>query len=89
MVAPRAEIDDGWFDVVGLEMSVRQSLRLTGRIYRGTHLDAPGAWCERARRVYAEPVDPDVHVLMDVDGEAPGRLPASFEIRPRAVLLKG
>jgi YegS/Rv2252/BmrU family lipid kinase len=88
-IAPRARIDDGLFDVVGIEMSVRESIALTSRIYRGTHLDRRGVTFERGRRVHAEPIDPDDRVLLDVDGEAPGRLPATFEIRPGAIHLRG
>lgn len=88
-VAPDAEIDDGLFDVVGLEMDVRRSIALTTEIYRGAHLKREGTWCERARKVYAEPVNPNDSVLLDVDGEAPGALPATFEIVPGALLLRG
>ena len=43
----------------------------------------------RARRVVAEPLDPRGEpVLLDVDGEAPGRLPATFEMRAGALLLR-
>ncbi|AKF05580.1 diacylglycerol/lipid kinase family protein [Sandaracinus amylolyticus] len=88
-IAPRAEIDDGLFDVVGLEMDVSASFGLTSRIYRGRHLDRPGVSFERARRVRAEPVSEGDHVLLDVDGEAPGRLPATFSVRASAIHLRG
>jgi diacylglycerol kinase (ATP) len=87
-IAPEARIDDGRFDVVGLEMGVRGSMRLTARIYQGRHLGQPGVTFERARVVRAEPVTPGDHVLLDVDGEAPGRLPATFTVRPGAIHLK-
>lgn len=88
MIAPQATIDDGLFDVVGLEMSVRESLALAARIYRGTHLGREGISFGRARRVHAEPVSEGDPVLLDVDGETPGRLPATFTIRPGAILLR-
>ncbi|HEY8429087.1 MAG TPA: diacylglycerol kinase family protein [Sandaracinaceae bacterium] len=87
-IAPRAEIDDGFFDVVSLDMSPWESLALTTAIYRGTHLARPDVTCTRARRVRAEPLDGE-RVLIDLDGEGPGMLPATFEIRPRALLLRG
>lgn len=89
MIAPNAEIDDGLFDVVGLEMTVRASLRLTASIYAGKHLDQPGVTSQRGAVVRAEPVHPADHVLLDVDGEAPGRLPATFTVRRGALLLRG
>ncbi len=88
-VAPQAEIDDGLFDVVTLEMSPLECVKLTASIYRGAHLQHPGVSCVRARRVRAEPVDAGERVLIDLDGEGPGALPATFEIRPQALLLRG
>ena len=88
-VAPEAILDDGLFDVVGIETSVRGSLALAGRLYAGKHLGQPGVTHARARVVYAEAVRPDEHVLLDVDGESAGRLPATFEIRPGAILFRG
>lgn len=88
-VAPKAEIDDGFFDVVSLDMAPFESVALTAAIYRGAHLDHPGVSCTRARRVHAEPVDPNDRVLIDLDGEGPGALPATFEIRQHALLLRG
>lgn len=88
-IAPRAEIDDGLFDVVTLELSRREALLSTADVYRGTHLENDNVSFDRATRVHAEPVDPKERVLLDIDGEAPGALPATFEIRPRALLLRG
>ncbi len=88
-VAPHAEIDDGLFDVVELNMSPRESVALTTAIYRGAHLEHRAVSCTRARRVHAEPSDPSERILIDCDGEGPGSLPATFEIRPRALLLRG
>lgn len=89
-VAPEARLDDGLFDVVTLHaLGTRAALGLTPYIYRGKHVGRRGVDVERGGVVEAEPVDPSEHVLLDVDGEAPGRLPARFEIRPRALLLRG
>ncbi len=87
-IAPRAEIDDGAFDVVILSHTPLGSLRLTGDIYRGAHLTRDGVSFSRARRVRAEPVRSGEPVLIDLDGEAPGSLPATFELRERALLLR-
>lgn len=89
-VAPRAELDDGLFDVVGIEdLSFADQLRLAPHLYAGTLLGRKGITFTRGRVVVAEPVDPDDHVLLDVDGEAPGRLPARFELRAGAIRLRG
>jgi diacylglycerol kinase (ATP) len=89
-IAPRAELDDGFFDVVGLEnLSSTASLRLTPHIYAGTHLGRRGVTYTRGQVVVAEPVRTNDAVLLDIDGEAPGRLPARFEMRRSALKLRG
>lgn len=87
--APRAVIDDGLFDVVGMEhMSKGDALLATKKLYDGTLLSHPKVTFVRARKLFAEPVSPSEAVLLDVDGEAPGKLPATFEMRERAFLLR-
>ena len=88
-VAPEAELDDGLFDVVTIgPMSLRDVLLRGHLIYRGAHLDLPQVSLASARRVEARPVDPAEAILLDVDGETPGRLPATFEIIPGALPLR-
>lgn len=90
MIAPRAKIDDGVFDVVGLEnLSASEQLRLTRHLYAGSILGQPGVTYVRGSKIHVEPAVPGEKVLLDVDGEAPGMLPATFEIRPGAILLRG
>jgi diacylglycerol kinase family enzyme len=43
---------------------------------------------ERARRVVARPAHADDEVMIEVDGELPGRLPATFEILPEALSVR-
>ncbi len=89
-IAPRAELDDGLFDVVGLEdVDFVAQLRLAPHLYAGTLLGRKGVTYTRGRVVVAEPVSPSEHVLLDVDGEAPGRLPARFTLRAGALRLRG
>lgn len=89
-IAPRAVIDDGLFDVVTLEeIGTLRSLGRAPALYSGKILEAPGVRFTRGMRVFAEPVTPSEHVLLDVDGEAPGRLPATFQMRAGALLLRG
>jgi len=88
MVAPRARIDDGLFDVTvwqGLGLSDFLVRRHT--LYDGTHLALPNTRTLRARTVEVEPLDGE-RVLLDVDGEGPGTLPARFSILPGALRLK-
>jgi len=60
-----------------------------GRIYAGTHVNTPGIEVLRAKHVFAEPeLRERVDVLLDVDGEAPGRLPAEFRLLPQALRVR-
>jgi YegS/Rv2252/BmrU family lipid kinase len=86
-VAPTALMGDGLFDVILMgDMGLMDVLTGTGAIYKGTHLDRDKIEHYRARVITAEPVG-DEEVLIDMDGEQPGRLPASFEILPAVVRL--
>jgi YegS/Rv2252/BmrU family lipid kinase len=87
-IAPEARLDDGLFDVVTLgDLTPLDFLKDGHRVYRGAHLTMNKVSLRRARRVDARPVDPDEDVLLDVDGEAPGALPARFTVLPRALDL--
>jgi YegS/Rv2252/BmrU family lipid kinase len=80
-VAPDAEVDDGMFDVIAMgDFGFGDLLRSGRRLYKGTHLAMDKVSVRRARVVDAEPVDHSAIVELDVDGEAPGRLPARFEL---------
>ena len=86
-VAPEAAIDDGRFDVVVLgDLTFGAKMSLSSRIYKGTHVSMPGVIVENATHVRAESAE---EVLLDVDGETPGRLAATFELLPGAILLQG
>jgi len=82
-VAPKASMDDGLFDVVVLgDMSRAQMIFKGSRIYKGTHLDLDDVFS--ARGSYVEATSEE-EVLIDMDGEQPGRLPISLEIVPKAI----
>ena len=89
MIAPNAELDDGVFDVTMVgDLSITQLLTGFARqVYSGAHLKTKGVSVRRARVVEAEAIDPNDKVEFDVDGEHLGRLPARFEVVPRALSL--
>ena len=87
-VAPNAEVDDGLFDVISMgDLTFVDLLKSGRRLYKGTHLEMDTCTARRARIVEAEPVDPKAIVELDVDGEAPGILPARFEILPNVLWM--
>jgi YegS/Rv2252/BmrU family lipid kinase len=88
MVAPMAELDDGVFDVVSLGAAgrLRFVLESTTRIYKGSHIGKEGVQHFRCDRIEVELLnDVSDRFLLDVDGEALGRLPIAIELIPGAI----
>jgi len=80
MVAPAARMDDGLFDVTLWKgLGFTDFVLKKGMLYDGSHLRLPNTSTFRGRVVEAEPLGRDP-VLLDVDGEQPGMLPARFTI---------
>ncbi len=91
LVAPDARPDDGMFDVVVVGQAPRrQMLADMSLIYTGEHLGNPNVRVVRGRKVVAAPVAETRgrSVLIETDGEGVGRLPATFEILPRALNVR-
>lgn len=83
MIAPHAEPDDGMLDVtLVMALSRWEVARNMGLIYKGAHLGLPKVRVTRAKQVTVRSADT---VLIEMDGEQPGRLDATFEIVPGAV----
>lgn len=87
-VAPEADMGDGLFDVVIIgDLGTLELARGLGKVYRGEHIGSRGIEHFRATTVHAEPADPGAEILIDMDGEQPGRLPATFTLRRAALNL--
>lgn len=88
-IAPEADPSDGTFDVVAIcDLSRVQSLSLSRHIYRGTHLKTEGVLSARGYQLRAEPLATSTEVLIDMDGETPGRLPLTARIAPSALRIR-
>ena len=87
-VAPDARLDDGLFDVVVWSgLGLADFVTKKRMLYDGTHLALPNTRVLRATTLEAEPVE-GAPVLLDVDGEQPGTLPARFTMRPGALRVR-
>jgi YegS/Rv2252/BmrU family lipid kinase len=87
-IAPDAQLDDGFFDVVALgDIGMTAMMLKSRRIYAGTHLTMDKVSHRRAKVVKAEPASADQIVELDIDGETPGVLPATFRMLPAALDL--
>ncbi len=87
MIAPDAALNDGWFDVVIFRAASKLRLIADLRLlYSGAHRTHPLVSIDRARHVEVEPLgDP---ALLDIDGESPGRIPATFALLPDALTVR-
>jgi YegS/Rv2252/BmrU family lipid kinase len=89
MICPRAKLDSGTLDVVIVgDFSRGEVLTKGGRLYSGNHLTLESVHNAAARTVTAEPVNAQTVVPIELDGETPGRLPATFEILPGALRVR-
>jgi diacylglycerol kinase (ATP) len=88
-VAPDARLDDGLFDSVLVRgFKFLEFCRHGWKLMNGSHVSHPKVSVVRGSRVEAWP-EGDENVLLELDGEQLGRLPATFEILPRNLLIKG
>jgi YegS/Rv2252/BmrU family lipid kinase len=89
MIAPDADPADGQFDIVALSDLPRpRVIALSSRIYQGSHIGRPGVRTTRGARVEAVPMRAGDEILIDMDGETPGRLPLTARVAPGAIRLR-
>ncbi len=82
-VAPQARADDGLFEVAVIgDVGRLEVIGNVPRLYRGTLAEHPKVRYFRGRRVKVTSGD---QVLLDLDGEQPGRVPVTFDILPQAL----
>ena len=88
-ICPDAKLDSGAlsFVVVG-DFSTGRVLGNLHRLFAGTHLTLDDIWSTSAKVVRAAPVDPEESIPIELDGETPGRLPATIEVLPLALPLR-
>jgi YegS/Rv2252/BmrU family lipid kinase len=88
-IAPGARLDDGLFDTVLVRgFKFLEFCRHGWKLMNGSHITHPKVTVIRGSKVEAWPEDNE-DVLIELDGEQLGRLPATFEIIPRNLLIKG
>ncbi len=85
-VAPQADMSDGIFDVTLWQgYGVRDFVLKSASIYSGKHVDWEGTKTFRCQTLEASSKQ---EVLIDCDGEQPGRLPCTVTMVPNAIRLK-
>lgn len=87
MFAPDARLGDGQFDVVFFQhKSALNTLAMSRSIYIGEHVNNPLVTVHRGSSIKAE-ILTEAAAYLDIDGEAPGILPAEFHMHHHAIRL--
>lgn len=82
-VAPRALLDDGRLDVVGIrEVGLLRALFKLGKLYRGTLGGDPLVWETRASRLR---IETDWPAAVEADGQVVGDTPVQITVLPGAL----
>ena len=85
-IAKDARLDDGLFEVIILgDLGMIETLRMLRRMYSGDIIGVNKVERFQARTLKATASG---RILLDVDGEQIGMLPASFEILPACISVK-
>jgi diacylglycerol kinase (ATP) len=88
IIAPEARLDNGLMEFVIIKgaskLNLIRSLRL---LYDGSHVGHPAVTMLRGQRLLVEPSGGTAEnaAMIEIDGEAPGRIPATFEVLPGAL----
>ncbi len=88
-IAPGAKVDDGLFDVlVAGHMSLLKFARHFPALYSGKHIKLPNVSFVRADCIEINPQKGAKPLLVELDGDTVGTLPATFKILHRALRFK-
>ena len=84
--APEAQLDDGLFDIAVIrDIGFIGGAKNLSKLRDGTYLKLPQVHFQRGKSVSAKCEE---RVLIEADGEVIGKLPATFEILPRAIKVR-
>lgn len=88
-IAPDAKINDGRFDVITIgDLGARKIFTNAPRLYLGSHISMDEVGHALAEKVTVRAADKESVVPLELDGELPGRLPASFQILHEALRVR-
>jgi diacylglycerol kinase family enzyme len=88
-IAPDAKLDDGKFDIVSIgDLGALKIFTNAPRLYLGAHLAMQDVGHALAAKVVARSADEARQISIEVDGELPGHLPATFQIVHNALQVR-
>ncbi|HET6862114.1 MAG TPA: diacylglycerol kinase family protein [Pyrinomonadaceae bacterium] len=88
-IAPDAKLTDGKFDIISVgDLSALKIVTSAPRLYVGSHLSMPEVSHTLARRIIIRSPMGGPQVDLEIDGELLGHLPATFQVVPRALMVR-
>ncbi len=88
-IAPNAKLNDGYFDLVNIGDINTAKIILNGyKLYNGSHLELPEVKSTLVKKIEVSPFAEKTTINIETDGELPGKLPATFEIIPKALKVR-
>lgn len=89
-VAPHARIDDGLFNVsVVRAMGIGKMITELSTLYSGDYLKSREVHSFSTHRIQVKPVSGSNPLMIEMDGDTVGKIPATFELLPRLIRFKG
>ncbi|HTH51676.1 MAG TPA: hypothetical protein VL501_07070, partial [Pyrinomonadaceae bacterium] len=89
MIAPEAKLNDGVLDVVNIgDLTTLRIIQKAPALYRGTIASLDEVKMTTARRIEISASDPNEEILIETDGELPGKLPAVYDVVPNALRVR-
>jgi diacylglycerol kinase (ATP) len=89
MIAPEAKLSDGLLDVVNIsDLTTARIIMKAPALYRGTLASLDEVKMMTAHRVEICAADSNEEILIETDGELPGKLPAVYEVIPGALKVR-
>jgi diacylglycerol kinase family enzyme len=88
-IAPDACLDDGFLDVVNIgDIKTAKILLNAYKLYNGSHLELNEVKSTLAKHIEVSPAKPHQTIFIETDGELPGKLPAIYEVLPKALKIR-
>jgi diacylglycerol kinase (ATP) len=88
LIAPDAKLDDGYLDIINIgDIGKWKIIFNVHTLYRGTHTSLAEVKTKQAKRIEIKAGD-DSEIHLEIDGELSGKLPAIYEIVPKALRVR-
>lgn len=84
-LAPDANVSDGFLDVLIIKDSdIPELANIFFNVLRGYHINHPNVMYFKTKKIH---IESKKEMMVDIDGELGGKLPANFEVVPKAMQI--